>query len=514
MLDRRRSELMVWSCRFAVALDVARGLLFLHVSCDPPIIHGDIKPSNILLDSNFSAKIADFGLAHVKASIISVQIPSPDPKHHQQDESDSESAAAETESVTTATTMTSMFEFGNQIDNANVNHQNGNEAAVLECHSQISNLNVNHQKGNETTGFVCDSQNQNRNGNSVTQEEPSEILDNSNFDDRMGVESSRRKRKTDESGGIKDYVMEWIGKEVKKERPKSNWIESDRIRPLETERKKQQRQREWWATLDDEKIGKKEKCRNWPRQPREWWREEFCEELSKKNKKRNINKNKKRIAKVDGSGDVGELRWQMGDTAAELAYNNKKKSRSWNRSSSDWWMDGLSSEFVFGRHCSKDCVSGEIPKSGGVSSTPSMRGTVCYTAPEYSGGGPLSEQSDVYSYGVLLLVIVSGRRPLQVTASPMSEFERANLISWARHLARRGKLLDLVDPAIQGLDQEQALLCIMIALRCLQRSPAQRPSIKEVVGMLSGECEPPHLPMEFSPSPPSGFAYKSRKKAR
>ncbi|CAN1236654.1 Receptor-like serine/threonine-protein kinase At2g45590 [Linum grandiflorum] len=142
----------------------------------------------------------------------------------------------------------------------------------------------------------------------------------------------------------------------------------------------------------------------------------------------------------------------------------------------------------------------------------SMRGTVCYIAPEYGGGAAGTEKCDVYSFGVLLLVVVSGRRPLQVTASPMSEFERANLISWARQLAHNGKLLDLVDPLIHSLDKDQALLVITIALLCLQRSPGKRPSVKEIVEMLSGEAEPPNLPFEFSPSPPSNFPFKSRKK--
>ena len=164
---------------------------------------------------------------------------------------------------------------------------------------------------------------------------------------------------------------------------------------------------------------------------------------------------------------------------------------------------------------SHDSASGEIPKSGGISSTPSMRGTVCYIAPECGGGGgDLSEKCDVYSFGVLLLVLIAGRRPLQVTGSPMSEFQRANLISWARHLARAGKLIDRVDQSIQSFDQEQALLGITVALLCLQKSPARRPSMKEVVGMLSGELESPQLPSEFSPSPPSHFPFKSRKKVR
>ncbi|KAH8488510.1 hypothetical protein H0E87_024252 [Populus deltoides] len=305
-----------------------------------------------------------------------------------------------------------------------------------------------------------------------------------------------------ESGRVKDYVMEWIGSEINKERrPKQEWNvvspgSSDNkllsTESLKIEPKKHKKRLEWWASLDEGRM-KKEKNRK----PREWWKEEFCEELTKK-KKRGLS-----------SSNSGDLWWQKDD---DLVQERKRKRKS--KGSIDWWLDGFSGEFRNGRRNSQDWASGEIPKSGGISSTPSMRGTVCYIAPEYGGGGLLSEKCDVYSFGVLLLVVVSGRRPLQVTASPMSEFERANLISWARQLAYNGKLLDLLDPSILSLDKDQALLCITIGLLCLQRSPSKRPTMKEIVGMLSGEAEPPHLPFEFSPSPPSNFPFKSPRKAR
>ncbi|AQK69087.1 Phytosulfokine receptor [Zea mays] len=52
-----------WHIRMKIALDTARGLEYLHEHCNPPVIHRDLKSSNILLDSDFSAKISDFGLA-------------------------------------------------------------------------------------------------------------------------------------------------------------------------------------------------------------------------------------------------------------------------------------------------------------------------------------------------------------------------------------------------------------------------------------------------------------------
>jgi serine/threonine protein kinase len=52
-----------WDLRAQLALEVARGLLYLHEECSTQIIHCDIKPQNILLDGNLTAKISDFGLA-------------------------------------------------------------------------------------------------------------------------------------------------------------------------------------------------------------------------------------------------------------------------------------------------------------------------------------------------------------------------------------------------------------------------------------------------------------------
>lgn len=54
---------MDWKTRLTVALDAATGLEYLHTECHPPIIHRDVKSSNILLTENMVAKVADFGLS-------------------------------------------------------------------------------------------------------------------------------------------------------------------------------------------------------------------------------------------------------------------------------------------------------------------------------------------------------------------------------------------------------------------------------------------------------------------
>ncbi|XP_057836245.2 G-type lectin S-receptor-like serine/threonine-protein kinase At2g19130 [Cryptomeria japonica] len=61
--DEEVEKVLDWKTRFEIALGIARGLLYLHEECRDRIIHCDIKPENILLDGDFSPKVADFGLA-------------------------------------------------------------------------------------------------------------------------------------------------------------------------------------------------------------------------------------------------------------------------------------------------------------------------------------------------------------------------------------------------------------------------------------------------------------------
>ncbi|KAK6934793.1 Protein kinase domain [Dillenia turbinata] len=115
-----------------------------------------------------------------------------------------------------------------------------------------------------------------------------------------------------------------------------------------------------------------------------------------------------------------------------------------------------------------------------------VAGTIGYLAPEYAIGGRLTRKADVYSFGVLLIEIVSGRWNT-CTRLPVGEqflLER----TWV--LYERKELAVLVDAALGGdFDAEEACRFLKIGLLCTQDSPKLRPSMSTVVKMLT--CELP-----------------------
>ena len=110
-----------------------------------------------------------------------------------------------------------------------------------------------------------------------------------------------------------------------------------------------------------------------------------------------------------------------------------------------------------------------------------VKGSVGYLDPEYYKRQRLTEKSDVYSYGVVLLEVLCGRQPLL----RMLEKPQVSLVDWAKHWYEKGSLGEIVDPALKG---QIAAHCLRkfgeVALSCLVEDGTQRPSMNDVVGVL------------------------------
>ncbi|XVF88033.1 hypothetical protein PTKIN_Ptkin19aG0016800 [Pterospermum kingtungense] len=113
-----------------------------------------------------------------------------------------------------------------------------------------------------------------------------------------------------------------------------------------------------------------------------------------------------------------------------------------------------------------------------------VAGTTGYLAPEYAIRGQLTRKADIYSFGVLLLEIVSGRCNTN-RRLPLSD---QYLLERAWDLYERGQLVELVDASLNGeYDDEEAQKFLKIGLLCTQDMPKLRPSMSEAVKMLMGE---------------------------
>ncbi|CAL0316579.1 unnamed protein product [Lupinus luteus] len=109
-------------------------------------------------------------------------------------------------------------------------------------------------------------------------------------------------------------------------------------------------------------------------------------------------------------------------------------------------------------------------------------GTTGYLAPEYASTGKLTTKSDVYSYGVVLLELLTGRVPVDIKRAPGEHV----LVSWAiPRLTNREKVVEMVDPALCGQYSKKDLIQIAaIAAMCIQPEADYRPLMTDVVQSL------------------------------
>ncbi|XP_030491912.2 putative receptor-like protein kinase At1g80870 [Cannabis sativa] len=556
--------ILSWERRFEIILDIARALEFLHLGCDPPVIHGDVKPSNVLLDFEYRAKISDFGLSRIKVEgEFGVDMFS-------QDLGKSQELSGNLTPETPPAISTPVEDSPHEVDfalalqasSSSKNSKACYNVKALNLNSLNYNANIANAKGKEVSTVVdfgvggggggeYDCWNHNKfvvpyDDEPCSIDDHSKELSNSNtcsvVDEVVDMKQWGKDWwwRQDGSGELcsKDYVTEWIGSQIG---PTTNpdWDEEKKSIPDKADlmmmEEEEEEDMDISAPLDKpeeeandephlqafgfEVSGKKNRKKK-PKKMQEWWKEEHLAEISNKKKGSNSTKSSNKLKRLkakfrkgfkiphfdmgrrfyfrrrknfdDQGGQIDCEDHQNGEFSFRRGWKKKRNNNNNNSIGSDMW--------------SGDIFSREL------SSTTSMRGTLCYVAPEYGGCGYLMEKADIYSLGVLMLVIVSGRRPLHVLASPM-KLEKANLISWCRHLAQAGNILELVDERLKDeYNKDQASLCINLAITCLQKMPEFRPDIGEIVRILRGEMELPPLPFEFSPSPPSKLYSKCRRK--
>ncbi|KAJ0076115.1 hypothetical protein Patl1_33898 [Pistacia atlantica] len=120
-----------------------------------------------------------------------------------------------------------------------------------------------------------------------------------------------------------------------------------------------------------------------------------------------------------------------------------------------------------------------------VANTNRIVGTYGYMSPEYAMNGIVSIKTDVYSFGVLVLEIVSGKKNTGCypTEHPL------NLVGYAWQLWNEGKGYELRDPTIdESCSPDEVLRCLHVGLLCVQNQAIDRPTMPEVVSMLTNEA--------------------------
>ncbi|CAL8166497.1 unnamed protein product [Prunus armeniaca] len=121
-----------------------------------------------------------------------------------------------------------------------------------------------------------------------------------------------------------------------------------------------------------------------------------------------------------------------------------------------------------------------LPKQWTHHNVSKSEGTFGYFAPEYFMHGIVDEKTDVYSFGVLLLELISGR--------PALDDSQKSVVIWAKPLLDNNEIKELVDPSIgDNYDQKEMDHVVLTASLCIEQSSILRPRMSQIVVLLRGD---------------------------
>ncbi|KAG2313472.1 hypothetical protein Bca52824_025029 [Brassica carinata] len=112
-----------------------------------------------------------------------------------------------------------------------------------------------------------------------------------------------------------------------------------------------------------------------------------------------------------------------------------------------------------------------------------VAGTFGYLAPEYFMYGKVNDKIDVYAFGVVLLELLSGRKPISSGCPKGQE----SLVMWAKPILEDGKYSQLLDPTLRDNNGDQMQRMVLAATLCIRRSPQARPKMSVVLKLLKGD---------------------------
>ncbi|KAL9234075.1 hypothetical protein vseg_008987 [Gypsophila vaccaria] len=110
-----------------------------------------------------------------------------------------------------------------------------------------------------------------------------------------------------------------------------------------------------------------------------------------------------------------------------------------------------------------------------------IAGTMGYLAPEYALGGRLTKKADVYSFGVLILEIISGQSSSKANWGGSHKY----LLEWAWQLYVEGRVLEIVDTEMGEYPEDLVIRFMIVSFFCTQGAASRRPSMRQVIEMLS-----------------------------